>query len=41
MIQDPYAVLGVSESAGDDELKKAYREKSKKWQCFSISQLII
>ena len=31
MIQDPYAVLGVSESAGDDELKKAYREKSKKW----------
>lgn len=31
MIHDPYAVLGVSESAGDDELKKAYREKSKKW----------
>lgn len=31
MIADPYKILGVSENCTDDELKKAYREKSKKW----------
>ena len=28
---DPYQVLGVSSSASDDEVKKAYREFSKKY----------
>lgn len=31
MIQDPYKVLGVSENCSDEELKKAYREQSKRW----------
>lgn len=31
MIADPYRVLGVDENCSDDELKKAYREQSKKW----------
>ena len=31
MIANPYKVLGVSESCTDAELKKAYRDKSKKW----------
>ena len=31
MIANPYRVLGVSESCTDAELKKAYRDKSKKW----------
>ena len=31
MIQDPYKVLGVSPNATDDEIKKAYRELTKKY----------
>lgn len=31
MIRDPYSVLGVSQSAGDDEIKKAYRTMSRKY----------
>ena len=31
MIADPYKVLGVDPGCTDTELKKAYREKSKKW----------
>ena len=31
MIMDPYQVLGVTSSASNDELKKAYRELSRKY----------
>lgn len=31
MVQDPYKVLGVSPGATDEEIKKAYRELSKKY----------
>ena len=31
MIADPYKVLGIAPTATDEELKKAYRELSKKW----------
>lgn len=31
MISDPYKVLGVSPGAGDDEIKKAYRDLAKKY----------
>lgn len=31
MITDPYQVLGVSPSASDDEIKKAYRDLSRKY----------
>jgi molecular chaperone DnaJ len=31
MVTDPYQVLGVNPSASDDEIKKAYRELSRKY----------
>ena len=31
MVQDPYKVLGVSRDATDEQIKKAYRELSKKY----------
>ena len=31
MVQDPYKVLGVSPDASDDEVKKAYRDLTKKY----------
>ena len=31
MYQDPYKVLGVSPDATDEEIKKAYRELTKKY----------
>lgn len=31
MINDPYSVLGISSSASNDEIKKAYRELSRKY----------
>ena len=30
-MSDPYKVLGIDRSATDDEVKKAYREKSRKY----------
>ena len=30
-MSDPYKVLGISRDATDDEVKKAYREKSRKY----------
>ena len=30
-MKDPYSVLGVSQSASDDEVKKAYRDLARKY----------
>ena len=31
MMSDPYQVLGVSRDASDEEIKKAYRQLSRKY----------
>ena len=31
MIDDPYKVLGISQGASEDEIKKAYRKKAKEF----------
>lgn len=31
MVNDPYSILGISPSASDDEVKKAYRDLSRKY----------
>ena len=30
-MRDPYEVLGIQRGATDDEIKKAYRAKCKRW----------
>ena len=30
-MRDPYSVLGISQNASDDEVKKAYRELARKY----------
>lgn len=37
MIGDPYKILGISPNATDDEVKKAYRELSRKYHPDSYS----
>ena len=37
MIANPYEVLGVSPSASNDEVKRAYREMSRKYHPDSVS----
>ena len=31
MVNDPYSILGISPNASDDEVKKAYRDLSRKY----------
>ena len=31
-MRDPYEVLGIQRGASDEEIKKAYRAKCKRWQ---------
>ena len=37
MIANPYEVLGVSPSASNDEVKRAYREMSRKYMAALVS----
>ena len=33
MIRDPYEILGVDKNASKDEIKRAYRKKTKEKSC--------
>ena len=35
-MRDPYEVLGIQRGATDDEIKKAYRAKCKRWHPYDI-----
>lgn len=35
---DPYKVLGISSSASDEEVKKAYRDLARKYHPGSLSE---
>ena len=39
-MQDPYRVLGISPTASEDEIKKAYRALAKKYQKFEGAGII-